>query len=886
MAGRLTKVVHTKLSGHMLRVEAARSGASGIQILTMGQIAGRLAGGFLQPIDNEALQAAVRAALAESSLGELDAIKDLPGMPRAAMATFDKLWRGGVDLAEVEDQRLIALRMLETETLRRLPPSMKRPGELAALARERVRFAPTVIGPIEIHGHSEMSPCWRPLLAALARVVPVVWAAGVRSVPRWLDDLPVEVRRDGRAPDANPCLFSCATPHHEALEAIRWMRELIASGKARPEEIAIAAASPAGFDDVMLALSADANMRVHFLHGVRAVTTRDGQTAAALAEALTKGLSQERVRRLFALLGNSSKETANLPTDWPRVLPADAPLTTPERWRQAFSQVDAGGWPDGVDRSRAVLAILERLALGCGVAARVGEELLPPRPLALWRRALVEGPPEALATTLAELRVSDGLEPASHVIWTSAISLASAPRPFVRLLALNAGRWPRRISEDRLIPDHVIPTEELDPLPISDADRRDFETILASGRQVEISFSRRDVEGRFLGRSPLIGAIAETYLSRGRTPDHAESEADRLLARPSEFAASPIAASASNCWRDWLRPNLTTHDGLIDAAHARVAKIFDRPMSATSLKLLMRDPIRFVWRYGLGLKQPEPAEEPLTLDALSFGAILHAVLQLAVDGLESAGGLGRSDPADVNAAVTEAMRPVAAQWETERPVPPPLIWRRALADVETLACRALTFPLKPLSAQKSWTEVPFGTGDEAKRNDLPWDPTLRVEIPGAGGVFIQGHIDRLDLSGDGAQARVVDYKTGRLKRNMAKTVIDGGRELQRCLYAFAVQTLLGRRVSVESALMYPFAEDGEQSFFPLPDVDATLERVAGAIALARGALEAGLALPGVDAADAYNDFRFLLPASAGYLPRKRPLAEERLGEAANVWEAD
>ena len=249
-------------------------------------------------------------------------------MPRAAMATFDKLWRGGVDLAEVKDQRLIALRMLEKETLRRLPPSMKRPGELAALARERVRFAPTVIGPIEIHGHSEMSPCWRPLLAALAGVVPVVWAAGARSVPRWLDDLPVEVRRDGRVPDANPCLFSCATPHHEALEAFRWMRELIASGKARPEEIAIAAASPADFDDVMLALSADANMPIHFLHGVRAVTTRDGQTAAALAEALTKGLSQERVRRLFALLGNSSKETADLPTDWPRVLPADAPLTT------------------------------------------------------------------------------------------------------------------------------------------------------------------------------------------------------------------------------------------------------------------------------------------------------------------------------------------------------------------------------------------------------------------------------------------------------------------------------------------------------------------------------------------------------------------------------
>jgi hypothetical protein len=104
------------------------------------------------------------------------------------------------------------------------------------------------------------------------------------------------------------------------------------------------------------------------------------------------------------------------------------------------------------------------------------------------------------------------LEPASHVIWTSAISLASSPRPYVRLLALNTGRWPRRISEDRLIPDHIIPLEELDPLPIADGDRRDYATIVASARSIAISFSRRDVEGRLLGLSPLIGDQIATYL--------------------------------------------------------------------------------------------------------------------------------------------------------------------------------------------------------------------------------------------------------------------------------------------------------------------------------------------------------------------------------------
>jgi hypothetical protein len=238
----------------------------------------------------------------------------------------------------------------------------------------------------------------------------------------------IDIRREAPK-DPELRLFSCATPQHEALEAFRWIRELIASGKGRPEEIAIAAASPGDFDDHMMALSADANIPIHFVHGVKAVTNRDGQTAAALAETLIKGVSQERVRRLFALLHDASKAIVGLPRDWTRVLPKEAPLTAVERWEQAFAQAGANDWPDGVDRSNIVLDVLRLLKKGCEAVVQAGEELLPSRSLSLWRRALADGPPEALPVTLTQLRVADGLEPASHVIWTSAISLASSPRP-------------------------------------------------------------------------------------------------------------------------------------------------------------------------------------------------------------------------------------------------------------------------------------------------------------------------------------------------------------------------------------------------------------------------------------------------------------------------
>ena len=880
---RRTIVVHTRLAGHMARVDAARAGAHGIQILTMGQMAARLAGGFLAPIDPECLRDAIREALPETDLGELESIKTLPGMVRAAVSTLDKVWRADIDLSLSSHPRLNALAALEENVLRRLPPSMKKPKVLVDRARGRIAHAPAVLGPIEIHGHSEMPVCWRPLLFALASSVQVTWVAGPRSVPAWLAGQNIKIQRS----DPNkttPELYSCATPQHEVLEAFRWMRVLLADGKAKPEEIAIAAASPADFDDHMLALSQDANLPIHFVQGVKAVTTADGQTAAALADVLVKGISQERVRRLLRRL-NGTPPIADLPTDWSRVLPTDAPLSTVERWEQAFAGVAPGDWPGGADRSGIVLEVVRILDKGPEAAQEAGQRLLPKLPLKLWQRALEEGPAAALPVTITHLRVDDNLEPASHPIWTSAISLAAAPRPFVRLLALNAGRWPRRISEDRLIPDHIIPINELDPLPVADADRRDFATIIASAKHATISFSRRDVEGRLLGRSPLIGDFKELYLSRGRVPDHAASESDRLLARPSEFQKTPIARSGLGAWQDWYKPKITAHDGLVGRIHPRLQKVFRQAMSATSLKLLLRDPIRFVWRYALGWRQPDEADEPLTLDALAFGILVHETLQTAVSALEANGGLGKAKGDAINKAIADAVVAVASRWETEQAVPPPIIWRNALDSTRKVSTTALTYQPDPLPNQKSWTEVPFGIPDGRGRNDLPWDPSRPVEIPNTG-LAIQGQIDRLDLSGDNRRARVIDYKTGGLNKKMADVVVKGGAELQRCLYAFAVRTLLGPKIDVEASLLFPRAPEGEQALFPLPDVSATLDLLSGAIAIARTNVENGLALPGPDAEDNYNDYAFALPANASYLARKRPLADQQMGDAVKIWEAE
>ena len=118
-----------------------------------------------------------------------------------------------------------------------------RPSDLVAAALPRLKHAETLLGPVDIVGITELSPCWRPLLQALAVHTPVRWIAGPRTVPFWLGDCKVKVERSARL-DPAVSVISASTAYHEALEALRWARELVVSGAAEHSEIAIASAMP------------------------------------------------------------------------------------------------------------------------------------------------------------------------------------------------------------------------------------------------------------------------------------------------------------------------------------------------------------------------------------------------------------------------------------------------------------------------------------------------------------------------------------------------------------------------------------------------------------------------------------------------------------------
>ena len=400
------------------------------------------------------------------------------------------------------------------------------------------------------------------------------------------------------------------------------------------------------------------------------------------------------------------------------------------------------------------------------------------------------------------------------------------------------------------------------------------------------SRARRDSGGRINGVSSLYPrSPAEMYLAQSREPEHAASSTDRLFARPAEFAISPEAKSALSAWVDWHTDRITAHDGKIRAQHPLLLKALDRRQSASSLAKLLRDPLGYLWHYGFGWSAPDETDEPLILDAISFGNFLHEVLQKTVELLETVPGGFASAPQDaLYRAIAASGDIVAASWEQTVPIPPPLIWRRKREELAELAFIALCTNEAPLPGQRSFAEVPFGGDSRALKlsatalKSLPWDPNVPVVIPGTE-IRIGGSIDRLDLAGDRSAARVTDYKSGKFRGDPPQ--LKGGAELQRCLYAFAVRSLIAGTPSVEARLLFPRDDSGP---LLLDAPEATLAKLTTFLCAAYNAFAAGKALPG-PGAENYNDLAFALPGGAkeSYLDLMRSLVISELSDLAPLW---
>src|SRR5229473_1741416 len=535
-------VVDGPLAFGMRRFQAARANDVGLEVLTLPLLASRLAGGFRHRADRETLSMAVARALRDGGFAQLEAVRNLPGMVRAALQSLDRAWSADLDLDNLASTsaRVSDLAMLQQRVSEVLPQGAMLPRQLRDAALERVSFAPKLFGSVE-----------------LDKLVDVV-------------------------------------------EALRWTRELLSRGDASAGDIAITGAATPAWDEHILALARQAGIPVHFSHGLPALNSWEGQSCAALADVLGNGVNQERVRRL--LMHSSSSAMGALPDDWAAGLPQQAGLFTVDQWRRAL-QSARGRRSDPDAAERTLIPMLELLATGIANAEQAGKSFLGGASLGLWKDALRNAPPAAIAMSLESLRVRDDRHPANSVVWCPASHLVAAPRRWMRLLGVAGRTWPRSESEDPLLPDQVLSRRRLIPVSITQRDRRCFDLLVTQpAEEIVVSRSRRSADGALQSASALWPATAPVRTcARTRIPEHAFSEADRLLARPAEAGRSGRIKAALTCWRNWDREEATPHDGAVRAGHPAVARAVSRLHSATSLMLMARHPLGFLWRYALDM---------------------------------------------------------------------------------------------------------------------------------------------------------------------------------------------------------------------------------------------------------------------------------------------
>lgn len=877
-----TTITFGKVALEAERAKLARNDVVGGQVMAFEHMVERLAGGFLRIVDIMTLREVVASCLEETDLGELDGIKTMPGMTTACADSLMSWWMSGLSNDDFDDRpRMQAIFMLEEAVEARLPANLKKPADIVALACKRAAIAPKVLGEIVFRGMTDLHPVWRPVLVALADVngAGFTWDGGPYSVPAWLHDLPSgKIRFESRAAET-PALSSetAADARHEVLEALRWAVGLLAEGH-RGEDIAIAAVSTGAYDGIVHTLARDSDIEVHMPNGIPALQTQTGQECAALADILIRGISHKRVRRLYEVAPESAA-FAGIPEDWTKRVPQDASLLTVERWKRLLSRNDMSEVKPYLD------PVIDGLARGIEFAEEAGPLFLSDAAQKLWTRALRSGPPSALDQTLRGMKVATGGTALDKVCFMSARDLVAAPRRFVRLLGLTSKQWPRRDGEDSLIPNYIVSSRLLSPMSVSEMDRRDFHSILSTtSGAIVFSWPRMDGDGRELRSSTLVPSAfvsSAAHLERARKTRYAVSEGDRLFMRTSEFADKPIARRAKEASINWYRPNLTAHDGKISPNHPRIEAVFGQVQSATSLQKLIRDPLGFVWRYALGFNAPEFEDEPILVDNRVFGNVVHGILKLAVEKLNRKGGFTTCSEQVVRMEVRKARADVGVRMEQSQPIPPALVWSQTLDRAEDVAIRTLLFDYGSIPDMISHAEIPFGDERDWIPENLPWIADKVVYIPGTS-IRIRGSLDRLDLSSSTSLARVIDYKTGKPPRNPTEVGINGGRELQRALYAFAVETLLEDCETIISALYYPLSD----TFVPMDDIQQHMEQVSAAVACAQETLRSGHAFPGVAAAEEFNDMMFCFPARATsvYLAEKMQLIGPEFDGLREVWE--
>jgi len=270
----------------------------------------------------------------------------------------------------------------------------------------------------------------------------------------------------------------------------------------------------------------------------------------------------------------------------------------------------------------------------------------------------------------------------------------------------------------------------------------------------------------------------------------------------------------------------SVHDGLIRVTGDTQAilasqRLTARPFSLSALQRFSVCPYQFLLAaiYRLQpLEQPEPLQR---MDPLTRGSLFHEIQARFLRALAEQGRLPVTGHTVVEAreVLDEAIELVATQAYDELAPAVDRVWHDEIASIRRDLHGWLPYLARdggdwhPRHFEFAFGQVP-GERDKA---------SVRDEVTIEGGFCLRGAVDLIEEHRSTGTLRVTDHKTGRRPDRLDRVIVGGGAVLQPVLYGMAVETALGRSVSI-GRLFYCTAA-GSYTEHPIPVNERT--RAAG-----------------------------------------------------------
>ena len=226
--------------------------------------------------------------------------------------------------------------------------------------------------------------------------------------------------------------------------------------------------------------------------------------------------------------------------------------------------------------------------------------------------------------------------------------------------------------------------------------------------------------------------------------------------------------------RRWGEKKFTEFDGVLTGRESRAAlERFlgkkESSFSPTRLETYARCPYRYFLQALLSLAPWEETDKLEALSPIDRGALVHRILFLFFSRLkeENRFPLAAQARSYLNSVLMELAEKAFQEFAQEKATGYPLLWSleksRILASLEGF----VKTELKDLECfEPAYLEQSFNC-------PFPLD--------GKRAIVLRGRIDRIDLSPDGRQARIIDYKTG-YPQPIGDGEFKGGEALQLPLY--------------------------------------------------------------------------------------------------------